>query len=101
MTNSKNRTLIVAIVGATVGIGILLTAKQYLLVPYLESMRTSAAPILSSQEIADNLRRDQIVADGIAKLDARSKVEACAGYIGGLKEQKLVVSPIIQQACAK
>ena len=57
-------------------------------------------PAKNNQAFSDDLIRDQQVADHITKLDGRLKKAACEGYIGGLKEQHLNVSPIINNACS-
>lgn len=97
----KNRTAVTAaICGGVVGIAIGLAVKVYFLDPYLASLLDARQSTQDSQVLADNLRRDQMVAEHLAKLDASTKKAACEGYIGGLKEQNLTISPIINQACS-
>lgn len=98
----KKRTiLIAAICGSAVGIAIGLTAKHYVLDPYFASLLHAGSLAKNNQSSSDDFVRDQQVADHIAKLDGRLKKAACEGYIGGLKEQHLNVSPIINNACSE
>lgn len=88
-------TVVAALIGAFLGAYLI----QKFLPPYPESKVAQVPPALSNEAIADNLRRDQIVADNLAGYDARAKKAACEGYLGGLKEQNLPISPIIAKAC--
>lgn len=102
----KTRTAVIAaIVGGVVGLAIGIPAKIYLLDPYLASLIGTDARIPETPDEAEKLRRDQLifeyvrrdqlVVESTGKLDAKSRKSACSGYIGGLKEQGLVVSPAI------
>lgn len=96
-----NRTLVfAAICGATAGIAMLLAVKNFVIDPYVTSKSHAEAVAQVNRQNTENLQRDQVVADSIEKLDARSKKPACEVYIGGLKEQNLPVSSIISKACS-
>jgi hypothetical protein len=93
-----------SIFGGLAGIAIGFAVKFYFLDPYLQSLSYSHRSVQEKQVLADNLRRDQMVADELAKLDkadVQTKKMACTAYIGGLREQNLVISPIINAACSE
>jgi hypothetical protein len=91
--------VIAAIFGGFIGLAIGLPAKYYLLDPYLASQSNAKIQAIEAQHAADNLRRDQMVIENLAKYDAAMRKLACDGYIGGLKEQGLRVSPDLYRAC--
>lgn len=88
-------TAVAALIGAFMGAYL----SQKYLPPFPASKVAQVPPALSNEEIADNLRKDQIVAENLAGYDARTRKAACEGYLGGLKEQNLRVSSIIAKAC--
>lgn len=83
--------------GVLAGLAIVAAAKMVLFDPFLAAQ--AAADERRIQ--AENLRRDEMVAEHIVKLDGEMKLMACWGYIGGLTEQKLSISPIIRHACSE
>jgi hypothetical protein len=92
--------VIAAIFGGIIGLAIGLPLKIYMVDPYFASLLEKGERSIEARQAADNLRRDQLVIKSIEQLDAVSKQSACSGYIGGLKEQGLSVSPEINSACA-
>lgn len=98
----NNRTaVILAIGGGLVGLAIGLSARFFFLDAYLASLSNKGASAPDSQQIAEHLHRDELVAASIKKLDARTKKAACEGYLGGLKEQGIAVSFVIKNACTE
>jgi hypothetical protein len=82
--------------GVLAGLAIVAAAKIVLLDPFLAAQAAAE----ERRVRAENLRRDEMVAEHIVKLDGEMKLMACWGYIGGLTEQKLSISPIIRHACS-
>jgi len=82
--------------GVLAGLAIVAAAKMVLLDPFLAAQAAAEERRIQ----AENLRRDEMVAEHIVKLDGEMKLIACWGYMGGLLEQKLPISTIIRQACS-
>jgi uncharacterized protein YneF (UPF0154 family) len=97
--------VIAVIVGVLIGIGVGLPLKYYVVDPYLTSLLEANEPVVEAnvraieKQAVDNLRRDQLVVESLAKLDTKSRKAACEGYIGGLKEQGLRGSTDLYSAC--
>lgn len=97
---NNRKTLVAAVCGAMIGIAIFLAGKELILEPYLASKLAASTAAHQHQIEADNLQRDELVEAELEKLDPRSRKAACEGYIGGLEEQSLPISPLIIKACS-
>lgn len=97
--------VIAVIAGGLIGIGVGLPLKYNLIDPFLTSPLEAKEPVVEAnvlkidKQLVDNLHRDQLVLDSLARLDMRSRKVACEAYIGGLNELGLRVSPDLYSAC--
>lgn len=82
--------------GVIVGLGIVAAGKVFILDPLVAAQAAAE----KRKARAESLSRDAMVAEHIAKLDDGMKLVACQGYMTGLVEQRLTISPVIKKACS-
>lgn len=88
--------LAAALCGVIVGSAIVAGCKIFILDPWMAAQEAAE----KRKAVADSLSRDAMVAEHIAKLDESLKFVACQGYMIGLVEQRLPISPVIKNACS-